>query len=321
MKRFAAILCSALIAVGGISAAQAEYPDKPIKLIVNFGAGGSTDAAARIMARKVGKILGTNFVVMNRTGAGGTLGVAATAHSRPDGYTIGTCNSPAIAIVPQLRDVPYNPLQDVVQIAAVMPYEYALMVRSDSPWKTWDDFVRYVKAHPGEVNYGSVGTGTTNHLVTARIGRVLGFDWTHVPFQTGVKNTAELLGGHVDIINNTFASDVSAIEAGKIRVLLVTSEERLDIVPNVPTMQEAGFDFAQISYMSICGPAGIPQARREKLSKAFKGASNDPDVRKALGKLSLHSKYIPGDEYTKLLKRLHDEWGRVMTQMGLIKGQ
>jgi len=293
----------------------ADYPKKPVKLIINFSAGGTTDTAARLMVSKAAEIVGQALVCMNKPGAGGTLGVSHVARAKNDGYTIGTCNMPAVAIIPQIREVPYKPFEDLTQIAAVMPYEYGIMVRGDSPWKTWEQLVDYIKKNPGKITYASPGTGTTNHLVTARIGKELGLDWKHVPFQGGVKETAALLGGHVDCINNTTASVASSIKAGKIRVLMVTSEYRFSLCPDVPTMKEKGFDFSQISYMSIIAPAGIPDTAKAKIEAAFKAAVEDKAVIKGTGKLDLHPKFMPGNEYEALLKKLAKEWGTLLPEL------
>ena len=300
-----------------VPALAKSYPTRPVKLIINFSAGGTTDTAARLMSSKATEILQQALICMNKPGAGGTLGVSEVARAKGNGYTIGTCNMPAVAIIPQIRKVPYKPFKDLVQVCAVMPYEYALMVRGDSPWKTWEEFVAYVKKNPGKLTYGSVGTGTTNHLVTARIGKELGLNWKHVPFQGGVKETAALLGGHVDMINNTTASVASSIRAGKIRVLMVTSEYPLNLAPGVPTMKEKGFKFSQISYMSIVAPAGTPKAALKKLSEAFKTASEDKGVKKACGQLDLHPKFMPGKEYQALLQKLSAEWGALLPELGV----
>ncbi|MBW1696778.1 MAG: tripartite tricarboxylate transporter substrate binding protein [Deltaproteobacteria bacterium] len=319
MKRlvFICLLVFFVVAVSGSPLPAAEYPKKPVKLIINFSPGGTTDVAARLMISKASEVLQQAVICVNKSGAGGTLGVSEVARAKKDGYTIGTCNMPAVAIIPQIRKVPYKPFEDLVQIAAVMPYEYGLMVKGDAPWKTWDDFVAYVKKNPGKVTYGSVGTGTTNHLVTARIGKELGLDWKHVPFQGGVKASAALLGGHVDVINNTTASVASAIKAGKIRVLMVTSEYRFSLCPDVPTMKEKGFSFSQISYMSIIGPAGIPAVAKTKIEQAFKAAVADKAVLKGTGKLDLHPKFIPGKEYEALLKKLAKDWGALLPELGV----
>jgi len=295
----------------------ADWPQKPVKLIVNFSAGGTTDTAARLMVSKASEIIEQALVCVNKPGAGGTLGVSHVARAKNDGYTIGTCNMPAVAIIPKLRTVPYRPFEDLEQIAAVMPYEYAMMVRGDAPWKTWEEFVEYVKENPGKVTYGSPGTGTTNHLVTARMGKDLGLDWKHVPFQGGVKETAALLGGHVDVINNTMASVASSIKAGKIRVLMVTSEYRFNLCPDVPTMKEKGFPYSQISYMSIVAPKGIPAGAKAKIAEAFKAATSDKAVLKGTGKLDLHPKFMAGSEYEALLKKFSKEWGDLLPELGV----
>lgn len=317
-KKLLAIMLAMVLAlvIAGPSLAD-NYPNKPIKFIINFSAGGTTDTAARLMSSKATEILQQALICMNKPGAGGTLGVSEVARAKGNGYTIGTCNMPAIAVIPLTRKVPYKPFKDLVQVCAVMPYEYALMVRGDAPWKTWEEFVAYVKKNPGKVTYGSPGTGTTNHLVTARIGKELGLNWNHVPFQGGVKETAALLGGHVDIINNTSASVASSIKAGKIRVLLVTSEERFGMVPDVPTMKDKGFKFSQISYMSIVAPAATPPAALEKLSAAFKAACADKGVIKSCAQLDLHPKFIAGKQYQGLLEKLSAEWGALLPELGV----
>jgi len=241
------------------------------------------------------------------------------SRAKPDGYTIGTANMPSLAIIPQIREVPYDPEKSFTHIAAVMPYEYAVMVRSDAPWQNWEEFVAYVKANPGKVSYGSVGTGTTNHLTMARIGKELGLQWNHVPFQGGVKETAALLGGHVDCINNTVASVVSSVQAGKIRLLMITSQWRWPLSPDVPTMAEKGFGFSQVSYMSVLGPAGLPKEICAKLEQAFKEATNDPKVLEETHKINLHPKFISGPEYAQLLQQLSAEWGPLLEELGVEK--
>ncbi len=311
------ILILGLVAVLSGVPMAAEFPEKPIKLIVNFSAGGTTDTAARLMVSKATEILNQAVICMNKPGAGGTLGVSHVARAKNDGYTIGTCNMPAVSIIPQIREVPYKPFEDLIQVCAVMPYEYGLLVKGDAPWNTWEEFVAHVKANPGKVTYGSVGTGTTNHLVTARIGKDLGLDWKHVPFQGGVKATAALLGGHVDIINNTAASVASSLRAGKIKALLITSENRFSLTPDVPTMKEKGFKFSQISYMSIVAPAGISDNAKTMIENAFKAAAEDKGVLKSTGKLDLHPKFMSGKEYQALLKNLSDEWGGLLKELGV----
>jgi tripartite-type tricarboxylate transporter receptor subunit TctC len=298
--------------------AAADYPTKPIKMIINFAPGGTSDFQARTIAQKVEKVLGHPIVATNKTGAGGTIGVSEVARAKPDGYTIGTCNMPALCIIPQMRKLPYDPFKSFAHVCQALPYEYAVMVRSDAPWKTWDELVKHIKGNPGTVTYGSVGTGTTNHLTMVRIEKALGLDWIHVPFKGGTRETAAILGGNVTCINNTKVSVVSPVRAGQIRLLMITSKNRWDFAADVPTMPEKGFDFHQESYMSIIAPAGIPEEARAKLEKAFKVAIEDPEVKKASAKMYLSPEFKTGKEYAEVVKRLHREWGAVLKDLDLL---
>jgi len=312
------LLVSLMLCYGSMGLA-AEYPTRPINLIINFSVGGTSDIAIRTVVRKVAEEIEQPIICKNVTGAGGTLGVATVARAKPDGYTIGTCNMPSVCIHPQLRKLPYDPFEDIVQLGVVMPYEYCLAVRGDAPWNTWEEFVNYVKENPGIVTYGSCGTGTTNHLLTARIGVHEDFNWIHVPFKGGAPETAALLGGHVTIINNTFVSMLSPIRAGKIKVLLITSKRRIPVVPNVPTMIEKGYPFFQASYMSLIAPKDIPESARKYLEQVFEKAVNDLGVQEELRKLTLNPEWMSGEEYGKLARKLYIEWGEMLKKLELIK--
>ena len=298
-------------------AAQAEdYPAKPIQMIVNFGAGGSTDTVARLLAEALGKELGGTVVVSNTAGAGGTIGLAATAETEPDGYHIGTANMPALAIVPQMRELPYTP-EDVVQIAGVMPYDYGIFAKKNAPYDTWEELVDYAKANPGTVTYGSVGTGTTNHLMMERLGKELGIEWRHIPFQGGAKAVAALVGGHVDLVNNTIGPILAPVQAGKVKPILVTSERPFPQLPDMPVVTDKGIDFAQVSYMSIVAPAGIDPDIRATLEAAFKVAVEDEAVKAAAAKLDLFPAFVPGADYEADLAEMRAEWGALLTELGL----
>ncbi|UYV35708.1 tripartite tricarboxylate transporter substrate binding protein [Rhodobacteraceae bacterium D3-12] len=307
----------AFMAVASTATAQ-DYPTKPVKLIVNFGAGGSTDTVARLVAAEMSKILGERVVVANQGGAGGTIGVAATAEGTADGYTIGTANMPALAIMPQMRELPYAP-DDVVQIAGVMPYDYGVFARNGAPYDTWEELVAYAKENPGKVTYGSVGTGTTNHLMMERMAKELGIEWRHVPFQGGSKAVAALVGGHVDLVNNTIGPVLAPVQAGKIKPIIVTSERRFPSLPDMPTVLEKGFGYAQVSYMSIVAPAGLDDGIRQTLEAAVKQAVESPAVLEAAAKLDLFPSYLPGSDYDALLVTMRTDWGALLSELGIAK--
>ena len=299
------------------TAFASDYPSRPVKLVINFAAGNTTDLIIRLMAKEAEKVLGEKIVCMNESGAGGTIGVNAVSRAKPDGYTIGTCNMPALAIIPLIREVPSDPKGGFTHIGAVMTYEYVMMVNADSPWKTWEEFVAHIKANPGKVTYGSYGEGTTNHLAPARIGKELGLEWKHVPFQGGTQATAALLGGHVDCVDQTLGSAMAAIKAGKIRVLLAMSENRIAAVPDVPSMKEKGFGWTQVSYLSVLGPAGLPEPVRARLEAAFKAACESPEVQEQAKNLDLKVQFMPGRQYAELLEKLEKEWAPLLPALGV----
>ena len=313
------LLVSLMLSYGLVSSLAAEYPTKPIKLIINFGCGGTTDLITRMVVRKIEKEISQPIICKNVAGAGGTIGVATVARSKPDGYTIGTCNLPSLCIVPQMRKITYDPLEDFTHIGVILPYEYVFAVREDAPWDTWKEFVNYVKENPGMVTYGTCGTGTTDHLITARIGIYEGFEWVHVPFSKLGTSLPALLGGHVTIINEALPELVSSIKAGKLKVLLVASKRHIPIAPDVPTMLEEGYPFYQASCSSILAPKGIPESAKEYLERIFKKAVEDPELKKEALKIGARPEWISGEEYSKMVRKFYVEWGETLEEMGMLK--
>lgn len=321
MKLLSYACAAALAAMVGPGAAAADYPEKPVTLVVNFGPGSTTDIVSRLLADRASAELGVPVVVVNKAGAGGTIGIAEVAKSNPDGYTIGTANMPALAILPQMRPVHYDPESDLVQIASVLPYEYMILARADAPYGTWEEFVQYARDHPGEVRYGGLGVGTTDHLAMIRMARDDDFEFTYIPYTGSTDLVAALLGGHIDAINSTAGPVAAPIEAGELQPLLVTSERSLaSIAPGVPTSREAGFDHAQVSYMSIVAPAGISPEIRQELAAAFRTAATDPAVVEKTQQINLNVDYIPGKEYEAMLESLRESFAPLLKELGLLEG-
>lgn len=322
VKQLVIRFIAASIAISGtfVTASADTYPSKPIRMIVNFSAGGTTDTIARLLARKAGEVLGTKIVIENKAGAGGTIGVAHLAKQPGDGYWIGTANMPAVGIIPQIRPLPYVPGKDVFQVAAVMPYEYVVLARKNAPYSTWEELIEYAKKNPGKVTFASPGTGTTNHLTMERIAKKLGIKWRHAPFKSGTKALAASAGGHVDLNNSSIGPVISALRAGKVKPLLVTSAKRFEtVMPKIPTMAEKGLGFSQLSYMSIIAPKGVPPEIMAKIEAAFKAAVEDKAVLAAAHKLDMHPAFMTGAAYTSLLVKLREEWGEVLEDLSLKK--
>jgi tripartite-type tricarboxylate transporter receptor subunit TctC len=297
-----------------------EFPSRPITLIVQFAPGTSTDIIARKLAEEVSKTLGQPIVVVNKAGGGGTVGVAEMLRSQPDGYTIGCVNMPVLAIIPHMKEVPYDPLKDVAHICVVQPYEYGLYVKADAPWNNIQELVASMKKQPGELIFSSPGVGTTNHLIMARIAKQENFPLKHVPYRGDGELIPAMLGGHVHAAIGSPSAVVPQVKAGKLKLLVVTSKDRWSYLPEVPTLLESGFTFYQSSYFSLGAPAKTPEPVRKKLEDAFRKALQDPAVKEeAKNKLNANLSYLSGKEYAAFIQEQYEFYKTFLKEEGLVK--
>jgi len=309
------------VSLMGISAGvAAEFPSKPITLVVNFAPGTSTDVISRMLAEEVSKELKQPVVCVNKAGGGGSIGVAEMLRSDADGYTIGCINMPSLSILPQMQSVTYNPLKDVAHICAIMAYEYAIYVKAESPYKTFEDLLKAAKANPGKVTVGHPGVGTTSHIIMERIGKENGIAFKHVPYKGDGELMPAIMGGHVEIGVGSPAAVGPQVKAGTLRLLLITSQQRWSGFPEVPTMQEKGYKFYQSSFLSLGAPAGTSETVRRKLEEAFKKVLENPTIKaEAESKLSTRLGYMSGSDYAKLIKEEYDFYGHFLKELGIIK--
>jgi len=315
-----ALLATPALALGTPGPAGAQgFPTRPLNFIVQFGPGSSTDLVVRRMGEFLSDKLGQTVVITNKTGAGGTIGVGDIARAAPDGYTVGSVNMPTLAIIPHLQRVPYDPLTAFHHVAVVQPYEYGLYCSAAAPWQNWEDFVAYAHANPGKLTYGSPGVGTTNHLMTERIARDLGITWTHAPFRGGdTEIFSNILGGHIQFANGSRPAAEPQVKDGRMRLLIVTSHDRWEGVPNVPTIEEKGFSYFQASFFSIAAPAGIPQEAKTKLDAAFREILTDSGfIREAAERLSTKVVYQDGESYARQIREMHAFYATFLPQLGL----
>ena len=296
-----------LVLLISISLAMAQdYPSRPITLIVQFSAGTTTDIIARRLAEEVSKTLGQPVVCVNKAGGGGSVGVAEILRSKPDGYTIGCVNMPALAIIPHMQNLPYDPLKDIAHICVIQPYEYGIYIKGDSPWNSLKDLTDYARNNPGKVIYGSPGTGTTNHIIMVRIGQENKLNWKHVPYRGDGEIIPAMLGGHVHAASGSPVAVVPQVKGGKLKLLMVTSKDRWLYLPEVPTLLESGYKFFQSSYLSLGAPAGIPEGIRSKLEEAFRKVMQNPAILEEFQKkLFATLGYQSGAEYAKYIKEQH----------------
>jgi len=297
--------------------AQEKYPARPINFLVGYPAGGTTDICARPLVAAAGKIFGQPIVVVNKPGAASAIAVTLLKNEKPDGYTIGILPSGAV-LSQHMRKVPYDSTKDFTPIMQYAVYLYGLVVKTDSPWKTFKEFIDYAQANPGKIRYSTAGPGTPQHLVMERLALKEKIKWTHVPFEGGGPAITALLGGHVEASSQT-TEWKKQVEAGILRLLAVYGEQRMHDFPNVPTLLEFGYNITAPSLICIVGPKGLSPQIVETLHRTFKKAMEDPDFIKMGHQLDQPVIYRGPQELTKHLVEMNEEVGTLIRSLGLRK--
>jgi tripartite-type tricarboxylate transporter receptor subunit TctC len=276
MKTAVALLLALL---AGAAGAQ-DYPAKPVRVIVPYAAGGNADIWARALAQKLTEAMRQSFVVENKPGANGGIGTDYVAKSAPDGYTLLAVASGPIVVNPVLySQVPYDPLRDLAPVAQCAVYQYVLVTRADAPYKSIQELVADARAHPGTLAYGSTGVGGGNHLAAELFGLATGTRFNHIPYKGSAPALADLLGGQLSFMFDTVITSVPQIRAGKLRAFAVSSAKRASSLPEVPTMQEAGFPGYDMSqWQGVLAPAGTPRALIGVLNAQIARAMHAPDL-------------------------------------------
>ncbi|HEV2008698.1 MAG TPA: tripartite tricarboxylate transporter substrate binding protein, partial [Burkholderiales bacterium] len=254
----AAAAAGCIVSTSSEALAQA-YPNRPIRIVSPFAAGGSNDVIARIVAQKLGQPLGQSVIVENRAGAGGVIGTDFSAKSAPDGYTLIMATNATFAIAAALRALPYDPVKDFAPIGLVGVSPYIVLVNPSLPVKTIKQLVELAKARPGELEFGSGGVGTPGHLAGEMLKTMTGIKMTHIPYRAGSQALTDLLGGHIAVTFSTTITSTQLIRSGRVRALAVTTGKRLAAFPDIPTVSEsgvAGYEF--VLWLGLAAPAGTP---------------------------------------------------------------
>ena len=301
----------------GTGVARAEYPDKPITMIVPWTAGGSTDQTARVLAKAAEASLGQPIVIINQPGASTTIGMAALAAAKPDGYTIGTLSSTGYLVALQGRKLPFDPINSFSYISYYGDNVIGVAVKSEAPWKSLKDLVEDGKKRPGAIKYGTAGVGTTQHLTTAEIQFSSGAKFVHVPQQGSAASMPALLGGHVDFVMETSVW-APFIEDKQVRLLAVTTPQRAKAYPDVPTLKELGYKSLR-SVQAIIAPAGLPEPIRAKLETAFRGALKDKAFQETMARLSMEVVDMPGADVKKLVESEYTFAADLIKEIGKAK--
>jgi tripartite-type tricarboxylate transporter receptor subunit TctC len=324
MRRIVRAICSFLFgcAVAASAAAQTPapggYPVKPVRFVVPFAPGGSTDTLARAIGIKLTDLLGQQVVVDNRPGANGDIGMQVVARSTPDGYTIVLGYIANLAIGPSLyAKMPYDPVKDFAPVTQVAAASNILVVHPSVPARDLREFVAYVKANPKKVNFASAGVASIGHLTGDLINELAGIDMQHVPYKGSGQAISDLVGGHVKVMISGMASTLPHVKSGKLRALATTGAKRTPATQDVPTFAESGFPaFEATSWFGVLAPAGTPRPVIARLNTDVIKALGDPEVSKRLAGVGFDIVTGTPEQFAAYIKAETRKWEKVVKASG-----
>ncbi|WP_156957794.1 tripartite tricarboxylate transporter substrate binding protein [Paracidovorax oryzae] len=310
-------LAAAVAALAHGAVRAASYPEQPITLVVPFSAGGGADNAARILAKGLGEVSGQSVIVDNKPGASGSIGGAAVARARPDGYTV-LFDASSFAINPALRKLPFDPARDLVAVSQIISVPNILVVAPSSPYNTLPDFLAAARAKPGKLTYASYGPGSLAQMAVELLRIDAKFDAVHVPYKGGAPAIMDVMGGQVDVYFANAASSLSYVKSGKLKALAVSSAARMKELPAVPTVQEAGIKGYQVmEWNGLFVPAGTPPAVIARLQELSQKALALPDVRSSLDALGLTPVGSSSAEFQNFVNAERKRWDTVVKTNGI----
>jgi tripartite-type tricarboxylate transporter receptor subunit TctC len=307
-----------LVASASSSAFAQSYPTRPITVVVPYAVGGTTDIVARLVGTQMGTSLGQSVIVDNRVGGGGNIGWGAVARAAPDGYTLLTTEM-SFTIAPALgAKQPFDPKKDFAHIVTLAAAPHVLVINPSLPAKTVQEFIALAKASPGKLNYGSGGNGTNTHLGGELFKSAAGISLVHIPYKGAGQVLQDLMGGQVQALVTSLPTALPHIKSGKLRALMVTSEKRSPLLPDVPSAKEAGLPKVVMDFwVGLAAPAGTPPAVIDRLNKAAVEALNSPEGRKRLADQGLEPVANSPAQAAKLAASETERWGAVVKAAGI----
>ncbi len=302
-------ITAAMPALVPAAQAQPRWPDRPIRIIVPYPPGGSTDPVARLLASELQNRLGQPVVVENRAGAAGSIGTEAVARAAPDGTTF-LFHTSVLATEPSFKqNLPYNVLTDLVPVSLLVTGPYLLVVNPALPARNVGELVAFARANPGKVNFGSAGTGSSGHLIGELFALRAGAQMVHVPYRGGGPSVTALMQNEIQFIFDTIPGSRALVEDGRLRALAVTSAERAPLLPQVPTIVESGLpDFANEFWLGLLAPARLPPEIQARMADAVRASLAEPAFRERLMPLGMVPRGLGPEEFGATLRRDIAEW-------------
>ncbi len=306
-----------LLALLPLAVLAQAYPERPVRIVVGFPPGGSSDTVARVVAQHLSPLLRQPVVVENKPGAGGVIGSDTVAKAAPDGYTLllATAGHPTAAAM--MEKLPFDPVKDFAWISTITTYPFAIATASESPIKSLDDLVKRAKAAPGKVTYSSAGVGTSHHLLGEWLSAEAGIEMNHIPFKGGTSPLTEVLAGRVDIMIETMTLVLPHMQSGKLRGLAVTSPEPKDYLPGVPPASKSVPGLVFQSWLGIAAPAGTPASVIDSLNSHLRKALAEPEVQKRLAALGGGAAPTSPDQMRRQVQEEIERWKKLVASRSI----
>ena len=313
------LLTAILVGAAFLSHAQSDYPNKPIRLIIGFPAGGSTDIVGRVVAQKLGERLGQTIVVENRGGAGGTIGTDAAAKAAPDGYTLTLGTTSTMAVAPgAYSKLGYDPIKSFSPVSLVAVTPYLLVVNPQVPANSLAELVALVKSQPGKLNYASAGNGSTTQLATEMLNDVTGMKMAHIPYKGNAAADLAILSNQVEVLFGSMPALLQHAKTNKLRALAVGSANRSPALPDTPTVAELGYPgFEAALWLGILAPAGTPKPIIDRLNKELVAITATPDFKAAMDRNGADAMSNTPEQFATLIKNEVGKYGTITKKLGI----
>lgn len=319
MNFYVKILALLLALFAASIAPAAEFPTKPIKLVVPFPPGGAVDALGRLVGQKTSEILGQPIVIDNRAGAAGSIGTEIVAKSTPDGYTLLMGSTSSLSVIPNLQKVPYDPIKDFTPVSLVAYIPHVLVINNDVPAKTLAQFIGYAKANPGKLSYASSGNGTPHQIAVEMFKKMAGVFIVHIPYKGTAPGLTDLMSGQVALMSVELSTALPYIKAQKIRPLALLAPNRSTFAPDIPTVAQAGLPGLDItSWYGVVAPAGINRETLNILGTAIAKAVKSPDLNEKILGMGATPVGDTPEEFNLFMRKESAKWAKAIKESGAV---